>query len=267
MAVSAVGAAKLRMDSTPFPSFAELLEACAAFASLSGARYTQAMLQDIEGDDSDGDKARIAAMPVVASYASRISDGCLDLLLPDFRVAERWVVREGVFRSMVATCRSLDLWPARAKLETDDMTYQDVSEPLENIAQRLYNFIQCRAETGEEVKHNERSLAATFVTEFGREHGLRPGPGDQPSENMLFGFLERVKEWGERRSMSDVKPQLELLPADLREKAEDWWKKNWKKVAIGTGVLVAGAAVAGMLFAAAANNNNRQRERRSDEAR
>lgn len=263
----AVNAPKLRMDSTPFPNFAQLLEACAAFASLSGARYTQAMFQNIQGDDSDGDRARIDAMPVVASYASRISDGFLDLLLPDFRVAERWVVREGVFRSMVATCRSLDLWPARARLQKDDTTYQDVSEPLEHIAQRLYNFSHCRAEAGEEATNNERSLAATFVTEFGREHGLRPGPGDQPSENMLFGFLERVKEWGERRRISEVQPQLELLPADLREKAEDWWKKNWKTVAIGTGVLVAGAAVAGMLFAAAASSNNRQKEKRSDEAR
>lgn len=258
----------LRMDPTPFPNFAELLDACAAFACLSGARYTQTMFQNIQGDDSDGDRVRMAAMPVVVSYASRISDGCWDLLLPDFRVAERWVVREGVFRSMVATCRSLELWPAKAKLAADDMTYQDISEPLESIAQRLYNFSRCRAEAEEEEKNNERSLAATFVTEFGREHGLQPGPGDPPSESMLFGFLERVKEWGERRNLSDVRPQLEMLPIGLREKAEDWWKQNWKKVAIGTGVLVAGAAVAGILFAAVANSNsNTKRSRNSDEHR
>lgn len=267
MAVNGSAPHNLRMDPTPFPSFAELLDACAAFASLSGARYTKTMFQNIQGDDSEEDKARMNAMPVVVSYAGRIADGCSDILMPDFRVAERWVIREAVFRSMVATCRSLDLWPAKAKLSADDMTYQDVTEPLENIAQRLFNFNSCRAESGEEDTNNEKSLAATFVVEFGREHGLPPGAGDQPSENMLFGFLQRVKEWGESRQLKDVKPRLELLPPDLRAKAEDWWQKNWKTVAIGTGVLVAGAAVAGMLFAVAAQSNSKQRDKRQDGSR
>jgi len=267
MTAVASAAQPLIMDPAPFPRFAKLLEACDSFAALTGGRYTRELFQDVRGDGSKGDEARSKARPVVEEFANQIAQGkCENSLLPEFRVAEKMILREAVFVSMVATCRSLGLWPANADVGRDDITYQDVSEPLDRIAQRLYNFTTLRKEAGEEQMNKSRMHAASFVVEFGREHGLRPGDPDAVSENMLFGFLQGVKEWGESTNCSDLKPCLESLPPSLQARAQAWWKENWKGVAIGGLVAAVGLAVlgAGMAWAKSQQQIKKGRKDRYD---
>merc|ERR1711971_941057 len=189
----------------------------------------------------------------VTEYASRIADKQGEVsFLPEFHTAEKMVTREAIFNSMVSTCCSVELWPARAKIHPDDITYQDMSDPLDFIAQRLYNFVRWRREAGEEEPNKRRMFAASFVVEFGREHGLSPGKIDSTSENMFFNFLARVKEWGEHTRCHELAPCLDGLPPSLQQKAHAWWKANWKGVAVGTGILAAGLAVLGAVAYAAA---------------
>lgn len=247
------------MDTSPFPSFAPLLDACAKFAELSGGRYTRAMFSDLRGDDCKADRARVEAMPTVADFAERISSGSDSASLQDeLHVAERMVLREAVFTSMMSTCRSLDLWPSRAAVDAEDITYQDMSEPLEHVSQRLYNFVRLRRTMGEEGPHWSRMLAATFIVEFGREHGLQPSEPDPMSQRMLMEFLVCVKEWGQRMKKQEVCLQLdEALPPSLRDQAQKWWKDNWKSVAVGGAALVAGAALLGIGMALASSIGKR----------
>jgi len=245
------------LDAEVFSSFAPLLRACDSFARLTGGRYTKAMFSDLRGDDSEADRARLEAMPAVSEFAERLASGaagCPEELLRDFKAAEKLVLREAVFCSMVSTCRSVELWPAKAGLSSSDTAYQDTSEPLERIAQRLYNFTELRRSHGEEQAHTRLMLAASFVLEFGCAHGLPPTQSDPVAEDMLMGFLARVKEWGERHKKQELRPSLDQLPTSLRGKAESWWKANWKGVAVGAGLLAAGGLLlgAGMLLASSA---------------
>lgn len=219
------------------------------------------MFSDIHGDGSNADKVRIQAMPIVHEFANLIKcDGQNKDMLKDFRAAETMVIREAVFCSMVATCQSLDLWPANANLAKDDMTYHDTTEPLEFIAQRLYNFVQSRSASGEEELYRKRMLAASFVVEFAHEHGIPSSPTDATAENMMMEFLMQVKIWGEKTKKKELTPCLQNLPAHLHAKAESWWKDNWKTAAIGAGIILAGAALlsAGVAIAAAAAEKNRE---------
>merc|ERR1712080_642041 len=105
---------------------------------------------------------------------------------------------------------------------------------------------------GEEEKHKKQMKTGSFVVEFGREHGLPPSPPDRKAETMLMEFLSRVKERGERTQKRELLPFFEPLPSSLRGQAESWWRANWKGVAIGAGVVLAGAALLGGLAMAAA---------------
>jgi len=212
----------------------------------------------------------LAAAPTVAEFtallaASKGKGNCE--FLRDFRAAETMMVREGVFMAMTATCRSLDLWPAGAVgIDPEDITYHDTSEPLEHIAQRLFNFVKCRAATDEEELHQQRMLAASFVVEFGREHGLPPGPPDAAAERMLMEFLEKVKAWGERSGKRDLTPCLESLSPSLKKQAENWWKANWRGVVLGAGLLAAGAVLVGMgLTLVAASSKKEERKQKNGE--
>jgi hypothetical protein len=223
------------MDATPFPQFARLLDACGAFAAITGGRYTSRLFHDFPSGNEREVEARVHALPVVADYICKIAEAEKSSALhAEFRIAERFVLREAVFQSMVSTCRSVELWPAKANIGLEDTTYQDMSETLDRIAQRLYNFVKVRSDADEEKAHQRRMFAASFIVEFGREHGLQPGEPDEVAERMLFDFLARVRDWGQKASQ-EVQPCLESLPASLRERAEDWWQKNWKGVACVVG--------------------------------
>mmetsp|Transcript_18298 Transcript_18298/g.29327 ORF Transcript_18298/g.29327 Transcript_18298/m.29327 type:complete len:303 (-) Transcript_18298:81-989(-) len=219
------------MDAKAFPHFARLLDACGAFAAITGGRYTSAIFHDFSIGGDRGVEARKPALPVVAEYICQISEAdASSSLLAEFRIAEKMVLREAVFVSMVATCRSVELWPAKADIAIDDTTYQDMSETLDVIAQRLFNFVKARSDADEENMHQQRMFAASFVVEFGREHGFQPGEPDLLAETMLFEFLARVRDWGQNERQ-EVQPCLESLPPSLRERADKWWKENWKGVA------------------------------------
>lgn len=233
-------------DFETFPHFNPLLEACTPFARQTGCRYTIALAQDIRGDGSEHDESRLAAAPMISEFAARLKAPTKGII-EDFSRAEKIVMREAVFKSLCSTCQSVDLWPPTStKILPDDRAYEDTTAPLEDVAQRLYNFVQWRKSEGQQEVHQRRALAASFVLEFGLEHGLEKGEPDEDSERMLMQFLEQVRDYGEREEMDELKPSFDdELPLSVREQAEQWWQANWRGVAVGVGVVAAGAALLG----------------------
>lgn len=240
------------MDTTPFPAFARLLTACEQFAEFSGGRYTWELMSDFRAEKPEEDNARKSAMPVVLEYIERLKlagAGHAELV-KEFRVADKMVMQEAVFTSMVSTCRSVDLWPSEAPVASDDITYQDLAEPLEHVAQRLYNYVQLRNQMDEEAPHWRKMFAASFVVEFGRAHGLAPSEPDASAQKMLMDFLSCVKDWGERTRKPALTPNLEVLPTSLRCQAERFWRVHRSKVAFGGAMFFVSAAMLGAGVAA-----------------
>ena len=114
-------------------------------------------------------------------------------LLSEFRRCQELVAQEAVHNSMVATCRALGLWQEGAPVD-EDCAWQDCSQPLEVVARRLQNHAAQVDAAGLTEKLSRRTRQASFVVEFGLEHGLPPLK-DATSEATLTDFLERIKEW------------------------------------------------------------------------
>ncbi|KAJ1616270.1 hypothetical protein T492DRAFT_23224 [Pavlovales sp. CCMP2436] len=137
-------------EDTPYPHWAELLDACEDFAALSGWRFILSDFMRMEAADGSVGTPRVAAamaqaMPTALHYADQVA------------VLTR--------ASMVATCRALGLLPSPpsrtpdggpppapplpvggADRQTADsqMDYQDTTQPLTVIASRLANHAKVR---------------------------------------------------------------------------------------------------------------------------
>jgi len=213
----------------------------------------------LEGPRAEGPihEARVRAMPTVLEYGDLVGGmkpG--SALASEFELCQRLVAAEAVHNSMVATCQALSLLrePETEGDADGDRAFEDVSQPLEAIAVCLANFrafLLANPQLADE--RQQRLLRATFVVEFGLEHGL-PELCDPTSEAMLGDFLERVREWGGRDTEADEvvrRMVLSSLPpaksASLHRKALDWFENNQHAAIVG-GVLIGGAAI-GMLVA------------------
>ena len=253
----------------------ELLTACENYARLTGWRFVgdDFMRLDQRHENDDLRAAREAAMPTALEYADRVR-ACADAaatgaepprLLADFQAAQRLVASEAVYNSMVATIAAVGLGSetsSEASSSSDDddspdrFAYHDMTQPVEIIAKRLQAY-HANVEASPALAHERRSrlLHASFIVEFGLEHGL-PDFRDHTSESMLKEFLERLGEWEGGKDDAAVRALvLESIPAgpaqqSLRHAAADWFDDH-KGALIGgailggaIGVLVAGAAVA-----------------------
>jgi hypothetical protein len=246
-----------------------LLIACDDYARLSGWRFTLAefMRMDGEAQRPELHAARIRAMPTALEYADRVTRLVSSQvppeqspLLGEFCACQRLVASEAIYRTMLSTVTALGLTrEAVAAQKSDDdgesCAYQDLSVPLEEIARRLHRYDSTHAELREARK--TRLHAASFIVEFGLEHGL-PELKDPTSEAQLTEFLERVREWpGQDEASRDLVRALvvDSLPekaGSLRRTAADWfqsqsnetqWLLGGAAVAGVAGLLIAGAAI------------------------
>ena len=178
-----------------FPQWDELLAACEEWAISQGWRFsTSALLQVRPESPNYAGQAR--ALPMALEYGDRIRGmQCFadEPLLSEFRRCQELVAQEAVHNSMVATCRALGLWQEGAPVD-EDCAWQDCSQPLEVVARRLQNHAAQVDAAGLTEKLSRRTRQASFVVEFGLEHGLPPLK-DATSEATLTDFLERIKEW------------------------------------------------------------------------
>mmetsp|Transcript_18435 Transcript_18435/g.49574 ORF Transcript_18435/g.49574 Transcript_18435/m.49574 type:complete len:289 (+) Transcript_18435:112-978(+) len=285
-------------EDTPYPHWAELVDACEDYAALSGWRFVLSdfmRLDDASAPDdahaSDRDKqeaeARRRAMPVALTFADDVRAlAALPLsaredspFYGEFLLCQRLVASEAIFNSMVATCNALGVMPKAEEMPASggepDTAYQDTSRPLPAIAQCLANALAARERHPHlGVQRKDRLLHASFIVDFGIEHGLAELK-DKTSEGMLRDFLERVKEWGGDDAFSqDLVRSLVMdelggeedgrrggksrSPA-LREAALDWFERN-KTTALVGGAILAGALgifVAGATILAAGARNKR----------
>mmetsp|Transcript_18805 Transcript_18805/g.48447 ORF Transcript_18805/g.48447 Transcript_18805/m.48447 type:complete len:355 (+) Transcript_18805:203-1267(+) len=209
-------------EDTPFPHWAELLEACEEYSTISGWRFLLYDFMRLDDNLSAAERsAREAALPVALQYADDVkalvrahpNARMRSPLFAEFVLCQKLVASEAIYNSMVATCRALGLLPARGgappgapaaaamaqQTESEGgvaSAYHDTSQPLPEIARRLAAYAAAlEAHPSAREQRRERLLRASFVSDFGTEHGL-PELHDVTSEAMLKEFLERVREWG-----------------------------------------------------------------------
>jgi len=248
------------------PEWDELLAACEEWAIAQGWRFSLSQLTNIVPEDSPLFAAQARALVVALDYGDRVrATQCFTdaKLLCEFRRAQELVAQEAVYNSMVATCRALGLWDDAAEGD-EDCAWQDCSQSLPVIVRRLQNHAKQLELAGLTEKVGRRAREASFVTEFGLEHGL-PEAEDATSAALLREFLQRVKEWDGGKDNELVRALVmdELsttrgdgqrnlaVPRSLKEAAEDWFDKNQHAAFIGgailggfLGALAAGAAIA-----------------------
>lgn len=190
---------------------------------------------------------------------------------------------EAVYNSMVATASAVGLSPpvteeqrraaaanplapppsapvAEEAAESSDpeaFSYQDMSQPIEIIARRLQRYhARLVSNPAMWAERQRRLLHASFIVEFGLEHGL-PDKRDPTSEATLKDFLARLGEWEGGGSSENVRSLvLDSIPdgpakEPLRKTTMEWFEENRGAAIVGgaiiggvLGVLVAGATVA-----------------------
>lgn len=265
-------------------------------------------LQKNRGEHRDAMRAaQERAMPMALEYGDRIR-ACLDAcndgaepprLLTEFQACQRLVASEAVYNSMVATVTAVGLgspggdpvrtavppteehetarWrpsavtdDALAMDDPDAYSYQDMSQPIEVIARRLRRYHERLTGSAESWSERQRRLLhASFIVEFGLEHGL-PEVRDLTSENTLKEFLQRLGEW-EGGQSSDVVRSLVLdsipegpakrLRKTIDDHWSDWFEQNRTAAIVGGAVLggILGMVVAGATLAVAGAGRARGR--------
>jgi len=258
--------------STDYTEWKALLAACESYATLSGWRFVLADFMRMDRRETPGmAEARERAMPMALEFADRaracaaaVSAGAEPpRLYSEFQVCQRYVAREAVYNSMIATIAAVGLGEAGSSAsaggesDADDperFAFHDMTQPVEVIARRLlaYNAHVEGSPEAAKARH-QRLLHASFVVEFGLEHGL-PDFRDTTSEGMLRDFLERLGEWEGGRNSETVRALvLQSIPPGpanrgLRQTALDWAEENRTSALVG-GALLGG--LAGMLAATA----------------
>jgi len=185
------------LDLGSFPMFAPLLEACQDFAQLSGCRFATGTLRDMEaGKDTEMFAALRKAAPVVSEFKRRLEIPEEDLRETVLR-AYRLVMDESVRSGIIATCRELDMWPARPLMgiRDDDCAFEDTSAPLPMIAQRAYNDEMRRQKEDAMQPLKKRAVTASFIVDFATEVGVDVPPLSEKHKEMLQEFMSRVEEW------------------------------------------------------------------------
>lgn len=244
-------------------------------------------------DDMDKIRAaRERAMPVALEYAHRIA-AIIEAtkagaeptrLLTEFDACQRLVASEAVYNSVCATLTAVGLGdfgggivassrkspplpppppppPANGSADgaadeddPEECAYQDMSQPIEVIARRLRAYQRkVLSSTAFADERQQRALHASFIVEFGLEHGL-PERRDPTSEATLKEFLERLREWeGGKQSEVVRSLVLESIPAGpaqrgLRSAVLDFFEHHPTEALVGGAVI--GAAI-GLIAASA----------------
>merc|ERR1719453_1867333 len=146
-------------------------------------------------------------------------------------------------------------WRSQAPLaedadDPDAFSYQDMSQPIEVIARRLRrHHARLLSSADAWGERQRRLLHASFIVEFGLEHGL-PEVSDATSENTLKEFLQRLGEWEGGQSSAVVRSLvLESIPEGpanrLRKKIDDHWSDWFDNNR--TAAIVGGAVLGGLL--------------------
>ena len=193
-----------------YPEWSELLGACEDYAVLSGWRFSLSDFMNLsERHSPEMGAAKERALPTALEFGDRVracasarDGGAQPRLLAEFEACQRRVSAEAVYNSMLATIEAVGLGAtdesgaaaATDEADGDALAYQDMSQPIEVIARRLRAYHAMMESSGGLEERNRRLLHATFIVEFGLEHGLPERP-DATSEATLTEFMTRLGEW------------------------------------------------------------------------
>mmetsp|Transcript_57660 Transcript_57660/g.124674 ORF Transcript_57660/g.124674 Transcript_57660/m.124674 type:complete len:284 (+) Transcript_57660:35-886(+) len=264
-----------RLDEEAFSAFAPLLRACQDYAELSGSRFLRGAFNDVAGEAKEEEQrgngkseliaAKLRAAPAVEEFGARLRAG-ESALLECIDRAYRMVMAESIRSGIVATCRELQMWPPRPKpsgVKDDDCKYEDTSEPLPAIAQRVYNDEMRRLGENALQPLLRRAATASFIIDFAGEAGAVVPSLSESHHEMLQEFMKRVEEWlqsqspteqahsGNNTPRASSRARRALLAglglgiaADaVRLQVESRWTKNWETNA-GTLMNVAAVGLA-----------------------
>jgi hypothetical protein len=264
------------LDTQSFPAYARLLEACQEYADISGCRFPKGCLQQFEAPAPEEKSAQPSKMQVATTKAAPVVKEFKDRLLrqekeliESLEAAHRRVMSESVRNGVVATCRELELWPpepAPKGIAEDDCAFEDMSEVLPVIAQRVYNDEMRRNK--EEVLQflSRRAVTASFIVDFATEVGVDL-PLSETHRQMLQEFMDRVDDWIRSRGQEQQANPTGTSPlasrarqaillgigsaaaaSGLRQQVKEQWSKNWES----TGGTIFNIAMMGLAAAAAA---------------
>lgn len=167
-------AAARPLDEESFRNFAPFLRASQAYSERSGFRFRIDSFQS-DGNSCEartGSEAKLRAAPAVHEFAERLRAQDV-ALMEELERSYRLIMTESVRNSMIGTCQQLDVFPpllGSVDVDSEDCAYEDVSEPLLVIAQRLYND-QARRKTPVGARLERRATTAAYIVDFAAEIG------------------------------------------------------------------------------------------------
>lgn len=307
------------LDELAFQHFAPLLAACQDYASFSGCRCRRNSFRGIPGAEAavrggntadsragssglqqvpqsdggrgavgaarDGDHgprlaAKLLAAGAVGDFAIRLR-GNEASLTEELNRSFRIVMVESVRNAMLSMFQAMEMFPPdpAPDVADDDCAYEDVSAPLPQIAQRLYNDQVRRISdtTGGPARLEKRAMTACFIVDFADACGVALPPIPQTQQDMLKEFIEKASEAAEGKGEDQQRTARQVFlnglgagaaAEVLRDDAQKWWSENWKSVAMGVAgaaLLGLGAALAVGAAAALQRGGNQRRDREESE--
>jgi len=217
--------------------------------------------------------AKLKAFPKVREFQERLRRG-EPQLVEEVERAFRIVMVESVRNAMLGMFTALDMLPPRpppSGIDDEDCTYEDVTEPLPVIAQRLYND-QARRAADACLLLERRAMTAAFITDFAEQVGLSLPAVPETQQGMLKEISVRGSEEMRHGVNKEQQPKVRdaflqglgvgAVAESLREETKKWWSENWKTVmwTAAAGLVLGAALAAG---SAMSKRAERDREDRS----
>jgi len=165
-----------------YPNFAPLVDACTDYAKETGWRFKR----------TDFENQTRPCSEVVENFRKRLIDDKEDALVKEFRMVDGICLKEVYLESIRKTFESLEMFKHNPDFSDSDIHWQDMDQPLENIAAQFYNFYQFRPFSGDDV------LIASFISDFSHSYGLKSRPEEsQKYRDSVQKFLKKVETYGE----------------------------------------------------------------------
>mmetsp|Transcript_66929 Transcript_66929/g.160280 ORF Transcript_66929/g.160280 Transcript_66929/m.160280 type:complete len:327 (+) Transcript_66929:83-1063(+) len=210
---------------------------------------------------------KLQAEPALREFAARLHSKD-EGLEEELDRALRIVLAESARNAMIATFQALELWPPSPPppgVDEEDCAYQDVSAPLPEVAQRLYNdSVRRLMDTNGVLQGLEvRARTASFMIDFAQAIGIPLPETSGTHAELMKEFAASVSAWEKQQSHDlratcfgdDHDAETQSQPEGNPKK---WFKENETAIiGVAAGALAVAAAVAST--AAVVNKSSRHR--------
>lgn len=263
------------LDEEEFKLFAPFLAASQDYAGLSGCRFRSDSFSSLEQAKSLSDPRRWAAKrslkAAVQEFAARLRAG-EEVLLQETAHALNLVMAESVRNAMTATFRELDLWPPSSRppgISDDDCAYDDLSAPIEMIAQRAWNDEMQRQRDasngggGGAGRLFRRAVTASYIVDFVHAMGVHLQQEQSSQLAALERFGDIVSRWESQRKaeVDTACREGQESEADMQdgilESLEATGSLTYAAWAVASTVLIGFTGAAGLILARRSHREDR----------